>query len=67
MKRNDIKALADKTVAELNAKLIEQTSLLAKARLEKKAGKLSNPRSVSVLADDIARIKTMLRVKEMSN
>lgn len=67
MKRKDIKALADKTVAELNTTLSELTAQLAKARLEKRAGKLTNPRIVSGLADDIARVKTVLRTKELSN
>lgn len=67
MKRNEIKTLADKSVVELQTKLNELTTQLAKARLEKKAGKLANPRTVSVLADDIARVKTMLRAKELSN
>lgn len=65
MKRNDIKKLAEKTVAELNKEL--QTALLdlAGKRQEKKAGRLANPTLVSHLADDIARIKTVLRQKEM--
>jgi ribosomal protein L29 len=66
MKRNDIKKLHELEVPELNKKLTELTLVLAKSRLEKKAGKLANPRSVSNLSDDIARIKTLLTIKRMA-
>ena len=65
MKRNDIKSLHDLSVAELNKKLIEMTTALVKARLEKRVGKVANPKMVSNLADDVARVKTILREKEM--
>jgi ribosomal protein L29 len=65
MKRNDIKNLHQLEVSELNKKLIELTLVLAKSKLEKKAGKLANPRMVSNLSDDIARIKTILTMKQM--
>jgi ribosomal protein L29 len=65
MKRNDIKQLQELDLAGLNKKLIELSTAVAKARLEKKAGKLANLRQVSQLADDIARVKTILSQKEM--
>ena len=65
MKRNDIKALHDMSLGELNKKLAELTMDVAKAKLEKKVGKLVNVRLVSSLGDDIARIKTILQKKEM--
>lgn len=66
MKRNDSKALATKSLDELNKQLMSLVAELAKARLEKKAGRLSNPRQVSVLSDDIARIKTVIREQELA-
>lgn len=66
MKRNDIKALADKSVAELNKQLQELQLQVAKARLEKSVGKLENLRLVSSLSDDVARIKTVLREKQLA-
>lgn len=63
MKRNDIKALHDMTTADLQKKLDELSTAFAKARLEKKVGRLTNPRMVSSLADDIARVKTILKMK----
>ena len=59
MRTNDIKALHGKTVKELNAQLEELLVLLAKSRLEKKAGKLKNTH-IALLADDVARIKTVI-------
>jgi ribosomal protein L29 len=65
MKRNDIKKLHQLEVSELHKMLKELTVTLAKARLEKKAGKLANPRIVSNLSDDVARIKTELSMKQV--
>lgn len=67
MKRNDIKALHDKTVDELNKLLNELTDQLAKIRLEKSAGKLENTTSVKNLSDDVARVKTVLTIKQASS
>ncbi len=64
MKQNDIRALHDKTVAELQAQLTDLTKELARARLEKKAGRRANTHIV-LIADDVARIKTILRKKEL--
>ena len=66
MKRNDIQKLATLTIGELHAQLTEVTTQLAKARLEKQAGKLSNPRLVSTYADNVARIKTIIKEKELT-
>jgi ribosomal protein L29 len=65
MKRNDIKQLQQLSVEELNKKLNELSMSLAKSRLEKKAGRLANPRLVSTLADDLARVKTFLTQKQV--
>jgi ribosomal protein L29 len=64
MKRNDISALHEKTVEELQQQLVELRQQLAHTRLERGAGKatLSKVRS---LADDVARVKTVLREKEL--
>lgn len=66
MKRNDIKKLATLEVSELQAQLATVSAEMTKARLAKKSGKLNNLRSISVLSDDIARIKTVLRQKELT-
>lgn len=65
MKRNDIKALADKTVAELQQQLVDLQQAVTKAMQERAVGKLKDSRTTSKLADDIARVKTVMRVKEL--
>lgn len=65
MKRNDIKALHDKTPAELQQQLAELQTRLGQAKLELKVGKLEDVRLPSKLRDDIARVKTVLRQQEL--
>jgi len=67
MKRNDIKALSQKTEAELNKELVELTHGLANMRLQKKVGKLSSVAKLKILSDDIARIKTILTEKKLQS
>jgi ribosomal protein L29 len=67
MKRNEIKALKEKTEAQLEKQLGSLRIELAKARLEKKAMKLTNICLPRTLADDIARVKTELRRRELLN
>jgi len=66
MKRNDIKALSQKTVAELDKELLGLSHDLANMRLQKKVGKLSSVAKLKNLADDIARIKTVLTEKKLA-
>jgi len=65
MKTNDIKKLHNKTVEELKVQLNDLLMLLAKSRLEKKSGKLKNTH-IALLADDVARNKTVIRSKELT-
>lgn len=67
MKRNDIKALHQKTEAELNKELVELNHGLANMRLQKKVGKLSSVSKLKNLSDDIARIKTILTEKKIQS
>ena len=66
MKRNDIKELRAKSAKELNEMLADLQMKLAVARMEKRAGKLENTASVASLADDIARVKTILRETQLT-
>lgn len=63
MKRNEIKALSQKTVSELNKELLQLSRDLANMRLQKKVDKLSSVSKLKNLSDDIARIKTVLTEK----
>ncbi len=66
MKRNDIKALSEKTRSELQTQLTTLERELATARLKKAVGKLENVTSIAVLRDDIARVKTIIRAQELA-
>lgn len=66
MKRNDITALQTKEVTELQQQLTGLETELVKARLERSAGKLQNPAKVRSLSDDIARVKTVIREKQLT-
>ncbi len=65
MKRNEIKALSQKTVAELDKELFQFNRDLANMRLQKKVAKLSSVSKLKNLSDDIARIKTVLTEKNL--
>jgi large subunit ribosomal protein L29 len=66
MKQNDIQALHEKSVSELNTQLFELESELGKSKVEHSVGKLQSPSSLKMLRKSIARIKTILREKESS-
>ncbi|PIR61718.1 MAG: 50S ribosomal protein L29 [Candidatus Pacebacteria bacterium CG_4_10_14_0_8_um_filter_43_12] len=66
MKSNDIRELQTKELAELQQQLRELETKLVKVRLERSAGKLDNPAQVKMLTNDVARVKTVLRAKELT-
>ncbi len=63
MKTQDKKTLFGKTEAELSKMLSELLRDVSKNVIDLKMGKLKNVRSISVMRDDIARVKTALRLK----
>lgn len=66
MKSNDIRGLHDKSIDELSTQLKTLETELVKGRLERSAGKLANPAKVKSLSHDIARLKTVIREKELA-
>ena len=62
MKINEIKYLS---VAELNAKLKELNSELFNLRFSHATRSLANPMALHNVKKDIARVKTVLREKEL--
>lgn len=62
MKINDIKYLS---IAELNAKLKELNSELFNLRFSHATRSLANPMALHNVKKDIARVKTVLREKEL--
>ncbi len=63
MKINEIKALS---VKELNAKLKELSAELFNLRFSNATKNLANPLSIRNVKKDIARIKTVIREKEIA-
>ena len=55
--------LKDKSVEELNALLKEKKVLLFSLRQKLKTMQLTNPREISALKKDIARVKTAINGK----
>lgn len=65
MKRTDNKTLHEMSVEELRSKLAELESELGKSKVENAVGKLKNTASLTILRKEIARIKTIVREKEL--
>ena len=62
MKTNEIKSLS---VPELNAKLKELNSELFNLRFSHATRNLANPMQIHNIKKDIARVKTVIRAKEI--
>ena len=62
MKANEIRSL---TVDELNAKLVELKKDLFMLRMQHATNHLDNPVKISAVRRDIARVKTVIREKEL--
>ena len=60
------KELHELTVDELNAKLKELSEELFNLRFRHAIGQLENPMSLKTCKKDIARIKTILRERELN-
>lgn len=65
MKRDELQKLREKSLTELRAKIVELKKQTAKAKLEKEAQKLKNVAEVKRLRQDLARVLTILRMKEL--
>ncbi len=62
MKANDIRKL---TAAELEAKLMDLKKNLFTLRMQHATNQLDNPMQIATVKKDIARIKTIIREKEL--
>ena len=63
MKTNE---LHEMTVEELNSKLKELSEELFNLRFRHAIGQLDNPASIKTCKKDIARVKTVLRERELA-
>lgn len=62
MKAKEVRQLSSK---ELNDKLLELKAELFNLRFQKATGQLDNPLRIKAVRKDIARIKTILREREL--
>ena len=62
MKANDIRKM---TTAELEAKLMDLKKNLFTLRMQHATNQLDNPMQIATVKKDIARIKTIIREKEL--
>ncbi len=62
MKATEIRKL---TAAELDAKLMELKKNLFTLRMQHATNQLDNPMQIAIVKKDIARIKTIIREKEL--
>ncbi|MBO5142644.1 MAG: 50S ribosomal protein L29 [Clostridia bacterium] len=63
MKINDLRKLSDK---ELNDKIIETKRELFDLRLKQSTGNLEKPSKIKELRKDVAKMKTILRERELN-
>ncbi len=61
------KQLRDMTTDELNIKLQDLKTELFNLRFRHATGQLTNPIALSTCKKDIARVKTIIRAKEIAN
>lgn len=64
MKIKDIRSMTNE---ELNAKLVSIKSEIFNLRFQHATGNLANPMLLNTLKKDIAKIKTVLTERELSN
>ena len=64
MKASEIRELSN---AELNAKLTDLKAELFNLRFQHAINQLENPMRIKAVKKDIARVKTVLREKELKN
>ncbi len=62
----ELKKMRDMTVPELNAELKKQKNELFNLRFQHVTGQLENPIKMRDVKKDIARIKTVIREKELA-
>lgn len=67
MKKTQLKEFANKTKEELREILKKEREDIGKAILESRVKKIKNLRAIFVKRKDIAKIKTLIREKELLN
>ena len=63
MKTKEIRQMSDK---ELNTRVLELKSELFNLRFQLATGQLDNPFRINIVRKDIARVKTIIRERELA-
>ena len=66
MKKNQLKELATKTAVELISLIQKGEIELAKLKMDLRAGKIKDVQSLNKKKDDLARLKTVFRSKQVT-
>lgn len=66
MKKNQLKELHTKALAELTSLIQKGEIELAKLKMDLRAGKLKDVQSLNKKRDDLARMKTIFRGKQLA-
>ena len=64
--KDELKALRDKTTAELDTDLKNKKSELFNLRFQLATGQLQNTAAIREVKKDIARVKTIMRQRELN-
>ncbi len=64
--KDELKALRDKTTAELDTDLKNKKSELFNLRFQLATGQLDNTAAIREVKKDIARVKTIMRQRELN-
>ena len=65
--KDELKALQAKTLAELNTDLNDRKSELFNLRFQKATGQLENTAAIRECKKSIARVKTVIRQRELAS
>jgi large subunit ribosomal protein L29 len=65
MKANELKAMRENSVSELQSKVLELKAELFNLRFQLATGQLENPARIREVKKSIAQLKTILREKEL--
>lgn len=65
MKRDDKAEIRKKTISELNEELVALKEELFKLRFQHATNQLENPQKLVSVRRDIARVKTIIREREL--
>lgn len=67
VKKSAPKAEAPKTIADFRSEVMQKQADLLDAKRSNAAGELVNPRAITALRKDIARLQTAIRLAEIND